>query len=162
MRVLLALITVAHVVGFAPPGLIQRPAFRLGSSTDAKTDAPSSTKKKTGKILGLLTFDLDDSLYPLDTVIQEANEAFARAMESYGFTGIKPSDIDETGKRIREELALKDPEAAAELTHTEVRILAIRQVMEKTILDRKLKETAKDWATEVEYLTDIVVKSANQ
>jgi nitrogenase molybdenum-iron protein alpha/beta subunit len=112
------------------------------------------------KVLGLLTFDLDDSLYPLQQVIREANEAFVKAMNNFGFTGIKASDIDETAKRVREEMAKTDPEGAAVLTHTEVRMLAIREEMEKIILERKLKQTAEDWATEVPYLADIVVKSA--
>lgn len=56
------------------------------SSTDAQITT-STTSEKRQKYLGLLTFDLDDSLYPLEKVINEANEAFVRAMNNYGFTG---------------------------------------------------------------------------
>ena len=59
-------------------------------------------------------------------------------------------------------MAKTDPEGAAVLTHTEVRLLAIRDEMERIILERKLKGTAEDWATDVNSLTDIVVKSAQQ
>lgn len=59
-------------------------------------------------------------------------------------------------------MAETDPEKAAVLTHTEIRLLAIRDEMERITLDRKLKGTAKDWATDVNSLTDIVVKSAEQ
>jgi activator of HSP90 ATPase len=59
-------------------------------------------------------------------------------------------------------MAKTDPEGAAVLTHTEVRLLAIREEMERIILERKLKATAEDWATDVNSLTDIVVKSAQQ
>ena len=45
-------------------------------------------------------------------------------------------------------------------THTEIRELAIRREMEKIILQRKLKETADDWATPVESLTATVKKHA--
>lgn len=59
-------------------------------------------------------------------------------------------------------MARTDPEGAAVLTHTEVRLLAIREEMERIILERKLRATAEDWATDVNSLTDIVVKSAQQ
>jgi hypothetical protein len=178
----LALTAVAGtgVVSFVPAHTtsvvrVRRPAFRLGSgssSTGAEAEAAvpkpktvendhnNAQNSQKGQVLGLLTFDLDDSLYPLQQVIQEANEAFVKAMNSYGFTGIKASDIDETAKRVREEMAKTDPEGAAVLTHTEVRMLAIRKEMEKIIFERKLKQTAEDWATEVPFLADIVVKSA--
>ena len=157
------LTAVARVVSFVPNALhaVQRPAFRRDSSTDAETASPK-TVEKSQKVLGLLTFDLDDSLYPLQPVIQEANEAFVKAMNSYGFTGIKPTDIDETARKVRAEIAKTDPEGAAILTHTEVRMLAIREEMERIILERKLIQTAEDWATEVPYLADIVVRSARQ
>lgn len=75
---------------------------------------------------------------------------------------ITPWTIDKTGRRIRQEMAKTDPEGAAVLTHTEVRLLAIRDEMERIILDRKLKGTAEDWATDVNSLTHIVKKSAQQ
>jgi hypothetical protein len=108
------------------------------------------------KSLGLITFDLDDSLYPIQPVIDEANAAFARAMQRFGYAddNIKPSDIVETGRRVREEF----PQA----THTEIRQLAIRREMERVILQRKLKETAADWATQVEDLSPLVVNFAKK
>lgn len=77
-------------------------------------------------------------------------------------TDITPWTIDTTGRRLRKEMAKTDPEGAAVLTHTEVRLLAIRDEMERITLERKLKGTAEDWATDVESLTEIVVKSAQQ
>lgn len=59
-------------------------------------------------------------------------------------------------------MAKTDPEGAAVLTHTEIRLMAIRDEMERITLERKLQATAKDWATDVESLTDIVVKSAEK
>ena len=71
-----------------PMAVQRRAAFSLhSSSTDAETVTTKSEKKRQ-KYLGLLTFDLDDSLYPLEKVINEANEAFVRAMDNYGFTGM--------------------------------------------------------------------------
>jgi len=131
------------------------------SATSATRDDPPplvlSAKRKT---LGLLTFDLDDSLYPVDVVLDEANAAFANAMHNYGFgDDIEPSDIDRTVREIREELP---PEEGLVLTHTEGRKRAIRRVMEKIILERKLQETADDWATPVSDLSPIVVNFAKK
>jgi FMN phosphatase YigB (HAD superfamily) len=111
------------------------------------------------KTLGLLTFDLDDSLYPVDVVVEEANAAFARAMSHYGFDRIEPQAITETCKQIREELP---PEEGLALTHTEVRRRAIRREMENVIYKRKLKETADDWATPVSDLSPIVKNFARK
>jgi FMN phosphatase YigB (HAD superfamily) len=130
-------------------------------SASAATSS-SDTKKKKKKTLGLITFDLDDTLYPIDPVIAEANAAFAKAMNNFGYDKIRPTDIDDTGKKIRAEIAKSDPKAAAILTHTEVRKLAIRREMEDVMLQRKLQETAEDWATEVQFLADIVVEHAKK
>jgi len=121
-------------------------------------DEASATAERTGQ-LGLLTFDLDDTLYPVKVVIEEANTAFAKAMHRFGYDGIQPSDIDETGKQIREEMALTDPKDAAALSHTELRLLAIRRQMESIRLLRSLEEVAKDWATSVGDLTPVVVEN---
>lgn len=87
------------------------------------------------------------------------NNAFANAMHKFGYDGIQPSDIDETGKQIREEMAQTDPEKAAALSHTELRMLAIRRQMESIRLLRSLEEVAKDWATTVSDLTPVVVEN---
>jgi hypothetical protein len=114
------------------------------------------------KTLGLLTFDLDDTLYPIAPVIDEANAGFARAMNTFGFDGIQPKDIVETSKKIREEMSEKDPAGAAVLTHTEIRMLAIRREMENFIFKKKLQATADDWATAVPSLSAVVVSHAKK
>ena len=80
-------------------------------------------------------------------------------MARFGYTGIQPIDIVNTGKKIREEM---DPQEAAILTHTQIRELAIRREMEQFMLKRKLQETADDWATPVSDLGDIIVKNAKK
>lgn len=119
----------------------------------------TATKKKT---LGLLTFDLDDTLYPVDVVLREADSAFARAMQGFGFKDIEPDDINNRCKEIRSEMAKTDPKDAAALTHTELRTMAIRKEMEKITLDRKLQSCADDWATPVEDLSPVVVQHAKK
>lgn len=136
---------------------------RLQSTAESivQEEAAPNSKAKTTK-LGLLTFDLDDTLYPLAPVIEEANEAFSRAMEKYGFPGIQPADINSSSIQIRQEMAKSDPQAAAILSHTEVRKLAIRKEMEAVMLQRKLEDCASDWATNVDSLGPAVVESAKK
>ncbi|KAL7557995.1 hypothetical protein ACA910_000042 [Epithemia clementina (nom. ined.)] len=151
--VLAVLFSLLFVVidAFAPLYSIRRRSSQLSAE---------AVKTKT---LGLLTFDLDDTLYPVAPVIKEANAAFAKAMEQYGFPDIEPDDIDKTGRIIREEISkAQGPEAAAILTHTEIRTMAIRREMENIILQRKLQATADDWATPVSDLTNIVVGHARK
>lgn len=108
--------------------------------------------------LGLLTFDLDDSLYPLAPVIDDANKVFVKVMKDYGFdVGI--NDIVEAGKAMRREAG---PVAGAALSHTEVRLGAIRRELERRMLEKKLKECADDWATEVDSLTGPMRQSAER
>lgn len=140
------------------------PLTRLSASSasasvaESATTAESDVKKKTKKTLGLLTFDLDDSLYPLEPVIRDANEAFVTIMSNYGYE-IGINDIVESGKRIREEAG---PVAGTAMSHTRVRLEAIRREMERAMLEKKLKECAEDWATEVESLASPVRSSAER
>jgi len=123
--------------------------------SDSRT-APAATPKT----LGLITFDLDDTLYPIKTVVDEANDAFSKAMAQFGYEGIETSDIVKEGRKIRHELP---PEEAAALSHTDVRSLAIRKIMEDITLERKLQAMAdSDFASSVENLSKIVVESARK
>lgn len=151
--------TNAFVLHHPHPPISRTATTRVLASTQ-EADATVTTNKPKVQELGLLTFDLDDTLYPIEPVIKAANDAFVQAMEKFGFPGLSAFDIVETGKQVREEIAAKDPEKAAGLTHTEIRELAIRREMEKVILKRKLKEVADDWATPVESLTANVKKHA--
>jgi len=132
------------------------------TATSASTDAKSTSSSSCTKKLSILTFDLDDTLYPVSTVLDEANAAFARSMKQFGYDGILPEDIVLTGKKIREEMAETDPERSAALTHTEIRRLAIREEMEKIEYQRKLQSCADDWATQVSSLSPLVVQNAKK
>ena len=139
---------------------------------------PSPSKKRGKKRrLGLLTFDLDDTLYPIAPVLDEANAAFSTAMSNFGYVDIRPSDIVETGKEIRANLGpngddesstastaqvASDPLRPKTVNHKEIRMAAIRKEMEDFILKTKLKQTAADWATEVDSITSPVRKSAEK
>jgi len=123
---------------------------------------PSASKKKK---LGLLTFDLDDTLYSIEPVLNEANTAFSKSMSDFGYVGIQPSDIVETGKKIRTSYSKdgsSDSLKPATVNHKEIRLAAIRKEMEQFILKTKLRQTAEDWATEIESLTSPVKNAAEQ
>jgi len=125
--------------------------------TAAANGKESSSQKKTKKTLGLITFDLDDSLYPIEPVLSDANRAFSSAMKRYGYS-IDPEDIVKVGKQIREDAGA----AGVSMTHTEVRLQAIKKEMERVMYEKKLKECAQDWATEVESLTAPLKNSAKK
>lgn len=78
-------------------------------------------------------------------------------MANYGYN-LDTNDIVEAGKRIREEAG----PAGSAMTHTEVRLEAIRREMERKMLEKKLQECAEDWATEVESLTSPIRSSAEK
>lgn len=141
--------------------LYQSSSSSTESSSSIESDSESSapSKRKTKK-LTLLTFDLDDTLYPISKIINEANVAFARVMIKFGYKDIDPFTIVSTAKDIRERMAITDPEQAACITHTEIRRLAIREEMEKIVYERKLQSCADDWATQVSSLSPLVVNNA--
>mmetsp|Transcript_53154 Transcript_53154/g.129069 ORF Transcript_53154/g.129069 Transcript_53154/m.129069 type:complete len:472 (-) Transcript_53154:249-1664(-) len=140
---------------------LQQSSSSSSSSTEKSKSTPTVAKTET-KELGLLTFDLDDTLYPIAPIVEDANAAFVAAMERYGFEGVDAFDIVKTGTEMRDEMAKTDPLDASALTHTEIREMAIRREMEKIILQRKLQSTADDWATPVGSLSPIVKKHAEQ
>lgn len=91
-------------------------------------------------------------------------------MSNFGYVDIAPSDIVEAGKQIRASVtedpvgdeASNDPLKPKTVNHKEIRLAAIRKEMEQFILKTKLKQTAEDWATDVEDLTSPVRKSAEK
>ena len=138
------------------------------AESDAVSSSTTAVPKKKKK-LGLITFDLDDTLYPIAPVLDEANSAFSTAMSNFGYVDIQPSDIVEAGKQIRQAVAEEGAESTSDdplkpdtVNHKEIRLAAIRKEMEQFILKTKLKQTAADWATDVEDLTSPVRKSAEK
>ena len=114
--------------------------------------------EKGEKRLGLITFDLDDTLFPIAPVIEEANAAFSKAMEKFGYEGINPRDITFTSQSIREEMEFED----VPVTYTEMRLRAIRFEMERYITKHKLQQIAVASATTVESLHHAVIAAAER
>jgi len=141
-------------IAFRPPSESVM-SLRMASPAAASVEFKAVGASVETKTLGLITFDLDDSLYAIQPVLEDANEVFVEKMYQYGYK-IAGEDIIEAGKRVREEAG---PLGAA-MSHTEVRLLAIRREMERKMLERKLQECAEDWATEVESLTAPIRESA--
>lgn len=117
----------------------------LSSSVDTASSVMSTKKRVTpgkARTLGLITFDLDDSLYPIDKVLRDANNAFVRIMSDLGCSMVGPEDIDAAGREIRANAA--SPLSGAAMTHTEVRMRAIRSEMEKCATICGRTEVVKD------------------
>lgn len=142
----------------SPPKSVLSLRLATASATAEPDAAPAADTPRKTKTLGLLTFDLDDSLYPIEPVLHDANKVWKQTMSNYGYE-IEPQEIVEAGKRIREEAG---PVAGTAMSHTEVRLEAIRREMERKMLEKKLQECAEDWATEVESLTAPVRQSAER
>jgi len=132
--------------------------YSATEETTTPTDNESETTTK--KTLGLLTFDLDDTLYPVEKVINEANDAFVKAMHNFGFDGIERDDIIDTARKMRAEIAVDDPKRAAALSHTESRVMAIRRQMETKIFLRSLEDIAADECIPVSQLSSIILNNA--
>ena len=128
-------------------------------ATSSSSSRADGTPGKRTRTLGLLTFDLDDSLYPIAPVLHDANSVFVRAMANYGYN-LEPDAIVESATRIREEAG--SAWAGSAMSHTAVRLLAIRREMERKMVEKKLRECAEDWATEVSSITGPVRRSAER
>ena len=125
----------------------------------------NNDKTEERQTLGLLTFDLDDTLYPIAVVEEEANQAFVKAMAQYGFSDseLTPRRIVEVAQTIRDEVAATEgPQAASAMTHSELRLAAIRREMERLTTERKLKACAEEWATSVDALSPLVYENAKK
>jgi FMN phosphatase YigB (HAD superfamily) len=120
----------------------------------------NKSKAGRGKSLGLITFDLDDTLFPIAAVIDEADEAFSRAMAKFGYEGIDPRDITFTSKSMREDENYDEDGNVIPLTYTEMRLRAIRYEMERFITFHKLEQIAAGTATTIDSLHPTVVASA--
>lgn len=88
----------------------------------------SSTQSKhataSGGRLGLLSFDLDDTLFPTSTVVREANTAMLLRMKALGCVGLSEDEFFQTTRAIRQ--GLSKP-----ITYTELRIRAIAEELVK-------------------------------
>jgi len=88
-----------------------------------------STSSSARPALALLTFDLDDTLFPCGPVVAEANEAMIASIVSHGYPSITNEDVLAATKAIRNELRKTD----TPITYTNLRIAAIQSQLERSL-----------------------------
>jgi len=97
-------------------------AFLAWPSSPAAVQAFTPTAP-THKRLHLLTFDLDDTIFPIGPVVAEANDAMISRLQTFGYTDANNDEIVAASKRIRNELR----EVGEALTYTDLRKQSIRR-----------------------------------
>ena len=99
----------------------------------------SSVSSEDVKDLHLLTFDLDDTVFPITPVVQDANSMMIRALNSFGYEA-NNDEIIAASKRIRRELR----ERGEEITYTTLRKKSIRCEMERVCSTRNVDNAIVD------------------
>lgn len=84
------------------------------------------TQQPSSKHVDLITFDLDDTLFPIASVIKDANEVLVEHMRLLGYDNVSQEDINDSTKVVR--MAAK--EAGDEVTYTKLRKRAVRREMD--------------------------------
>lgn len=107
---------------------ISLPMTTSSSSSDSDKNENTSTRKK---MLGIITFDLDDTLFPIGPVVRDANDAmFSTLIEKYGFRDISEDQYLQACKTIRKELYNLPQEK--KITYTELRKRAVSIIVQQS------------------------------
>ena len=93
------------------------------------------SKSKTLNQIDLVTFDLDNTLFPVDQVIQDANRAMLRAMMRVGATDASLERFTASMKRIRSTAVTQQPasQQAMPISYSELRLCAIEMELERCL-----------------------------
>jgi FMN phosphatase YigB (HAD superfamily) len=113
--------SVSAFVSPSPQQLSYKETF-VWSSTSGTLADPSSEPSRTAT-LGFLSFDLDDTLFPINEVVDDANDAMVQRMQELGIPTTTPEFLDTT-REIRRQL--DQP-----VTYSTLRKLAISQEVGK-------------------------------
>jgi len=116
------IITIELVYGFVSP--LRQYHCQDITCHPLQYDSSDST---TNKELHLLTFDLDDTIFPITPVVQDANSAMIQYLQEIGYENASNDEIIAASKQIRRELR----ERGEEVTYTELRKQSIRREMER-------------------------------
>ena len=115
-------------------------AIHMGKETSAFLSPSQQTSRSlpTRQPLhaNLITFDLDDTIFPVGPVVGDANKALFEHLKSLGCE-TKQDDYLATTKEIRNELA-KENKA---ITYTELRKRAIRRTLQKRFPDDTIEDS---------------------
>ena len=85
--------------------------------------ASSDTKALSHNKLHLITFDLDDTIFPIGPVVADANKAQLARLKAFGYTNANNDEIIQASKIIRTELR----EAGNVLSYTDLRKQSIKR-----------------------------------
>jgi len=99
--------------------------FIMASGSKGLSSTSKTAAAGNNKILKLISFDLDDTLFPVTETIQESNDAMINKMvNDFGAKGVTNESVREANVRIRK--ALEAP-----ITYTELRIRSIQSELER-------------------------------
>ena len=111
-------------------------AFAFLSPSNPPSRSSSSRSSRQTLHANLITFDLDDTIFPVGPVIADANKALFQHLESLGCESNQEEYL-KTAKQIRNELA-KENKA---ITYTELRKRTIRRELEKYFSDDEIGDS---------------------
>ena len=101
--------------------------------------------------LHLLTFDLDDTIFPITPVVSDANVAQLQTLVKFGYTNASNEQIIAASKQIRTELR----EAGNAITYSDLRKQSIRREIERlsglddsVVHDTVIETIFNAWLTE--------------
>ena len=83
----------------------------------------SASSRLSHNKLHLITFDLDDTIFPIGPVVADANEAQLARLNAFGYTNANNDEIIKASKAIRTELR----EAGNVLSYTDLRKQSIKR-----------------------------------
>ena len=109
------------------------------SSNQRQRPNPNCTENRGGRrrrSLALLTFDLDDTLFPCGPVVAEANEAMIASIVAHGYPTVTNADVLAATKAIRNDLRQAADDNNAPITYTDLRIAAIQSQLQKSLEER--------------------------
>lgn len=112
-----------------------------------KNVAATRLQSSANSELHLLTFDLDDTIFPIDPVIQDANSMMIQTLNEFGYDA-NNDEIIKASKRIRQEVR----ERGEEITYSDLRKQSIRSEMERLksseVDDKTIDKVFNSWLDE--------------
>ena len=104
---------------------VRRASSHQRCSTALRASPPPGNNE-----LNLITFDLDDTIFPIGPVVADANIAQLQTLLRFGYTGASNSEIIAASKQIRNELR----DAGETTTYTNLRKKSIRREIERLLV----------------------------
>ena len=121
------------------------------SYTTSSVHQKSTALNASSKHLHLLTFDLDDTIFPITPVVSDANVAQLQTLHKYGYTDACNDQIIAASKQIRTELR----QTGSAITYTDLRKLSIRREIERIsgltndiVHETVIESTFNEWLSE--------------